>query len=57
LVYRKKKKKKKKMTRLGGWSMVKDATLGGRGNCSLAAVVNRLILMILPILVLCVQVC
>jgi hypothetical protein len=25
---------KKKMTRLGGWSMAKDAMLGGRGNWS-----------------------
>jgi hypothetical protein len=29
---------KKKMTRLDGWAMAKDATLGGRGNCPPAAI-------------------
>jgi hypothetical protein len=29
---KKKRKKKKKICRLSGWSMAKDATLGGRGN-------------------------
>jgi hypothetical protein len=35
---KRKRKKKKKMTRLGGWSMVKHATPGGRGSaCAPAA--------------------